>query len=98
MKFSKELHTDIIQILKQQGLQQEHFHFRKKRGRVIVFTDLSEATFSFFLDNSMVIDAVNGDFQRKQEWLIKINNENVFIVENWKEVLTHFERWLSKIN
>lgn len=98
MKFTKEHHKSLIHQIEENGLRRADFHFRKKKGRIITISELSPASFSYFLDDSMVIDTKTGAFYRKSEWQIEMDHDDMFIVENWEMVIYHFNEWLNRFH
>lgn len=91
MKFLPEEHKSISEVLMQNGLKEDEFSFRKKRGQLHIEINGRTDTFCFYRKTESTIDA-NMKFVDKTTYLLGTKKEDV--VDTWQEVLKAVKLWL----
>lgn len=98
VKFTKQQHQDIVAEMLAANFQKEDFAFSKKRGRVIVSHNGSDATFSFIYRENLDRDFSTDSTSDNSVYDIKTHDQKVQTVSSWSEVLQEIRMWLEAIN
>jgi hypothetical protein len=91
MKFLKEEHEAIRNLLKQSGLAEHEFSFRKKRGQLFIEIQGRADVFCYYRKTASKLDS-NMKFVDETHYYLGAKKETV--VHHWDAVLEAIKLWL----
>lgn len=92
MKFLKEEHESISQLLQENGLKETEFSFRKKRGQLHIEINGRKDTFCFYRKTETKLTP-QMKFEDETNYYLGLKKE--IVVNTWEEVLGAVENWLN---
>ena len=98
MKFKTAHYEDILTEFAKFGYSKLHFHFVKRKGRIITVHIKSKSEFSFFLKKKTSIDNRTEVNIHKSIYEIRIDGQEKFHLENWQNVLENLNEWLNGLD
>jgi hypothetical protein len=94
MKLHQSQYQDILKLLDEFQIPHERLSLVKKKGRIKVQIKDVDSTFEFFKRKSVSLSEDGKEWQKSEHYELNVDG-NPALLADWKEVITHLNKWLQ---